>query len=45
MNIEKQISKELRLNIKKYKKILKTAKKLDTRLLKLREKRPTILKK
>jgi hypothetical protein len=45
MDIHKQISKELKRNIKKYKKVLEAARKLETRMLQLYKKRSMILKK
>ncbi len=42
MDIQKQISKELKRNIRKYKKALEAAKKLDTKILQLKKKRSVI---
>jgi tRNA G10 N-methylase Trm11 len=42
MDIQKQIAKELKRNIRKYKKALEAAKKLDTKILQLKKKRSVI---
>jgi hypothetical protein len=42
MDIQKQISKEIKRGIKKYKKSLYAAKKLETRMIYLMKKRTTI---
>ncbi len=45
MDIQKQISKEIKRNIKKYKKVLDAAKKLESRMLQLDKRRSIILEK
>ncbi len=45
MDIQKQISKELKRDIKKYKKALDAAKKLEARMIHLRKRRSIILEK
>ncbi len=42
MNFQKEISKELKRNTKKYKKALEAAKKLETRMIQLGKNRTTI---